>query len=100
MFAVIKTGGKQYKVSKGTQIWVEKLDKEINDEVVFDDVLMVAGDGSVNSKPAGATVVGKVVHQGRRKKVIVFRQIRRKRYRRTKGHRQYFTSIEITDIKA
>jgi len=99
MFAVIETGGKQYKVTKGSQIWIEKLDQEPDSEITFPKVLMVSSDGETQVGPAAdATVTGKVLRQGRKKKILVFRQIRRKRYRRIKGHRQYFTAVEITDI--
>lgn len=108
MYAVIRTGGKQYKVAKGSVIWIEMLNgKAIGDSIDFNDVLMVSDDDSLNLRPqAKAVVSGKVLGQGkdkdsaygRRKKIIVFKQIRRKRYRRTYGHRQYYTAVEITDI--
>lgn len=101
MFAVIETGGKQYKVSKGSQIWVEKIDQEPDSQVSFPKVLLVSSDGETKvGNSLKATVTGKVLRQGRRKKIFVFKQIRRKRYRRVKGHRQYFTAVEITDISA
>lgn len=101
MFAVIETGGKQYKVTKGSQIWVEKIDQEPDSEVSFSKVLLVSSEGETQvGKSLKATVTGKVLRQGRRKKIFVFKQIRRKRYRRVKGHRQYFTAVEITDITA
>jgi large subunit ribosomal protein L21 len=109
MYAVIKTGGKQYKVAKGTVLWIEMLhNKEVGEVVDFNDVLMVSdGDQLAVGPQAKATVSGKVLGQGkdkdcahgRKKKIIVFKQIRRKRYRRIYGHRQYYTAIEITDIK-
>ena len=99
MFAVIETGGKQYKVTKGSKIWIERLDQEPDTEITFPKVLMVSSEGDTHvGSAAGATVTGKVLRQGRRKKILVFRQIRRKRYRRIKGHRQYFTAVEIMDI--
>ncbi len=99
MLAVIETGGKQYKVTEGSEIWVEKLEGDPGDEVVFDKVLMISGDGEVHTgKELKASVKGELLRQDRRKKLFVFKQIRRKRYRRTKGHRQYYTSVRITGI--
>jgi|SaaInl4_135m_RNA_FD_contig_31_809202_length_820_multi_4_in_0_out_0_1 large subunit ribosomal protein L21 len=99
MLAIIQTGGKQYKVTEGSEIWVEKLEGQPGDEIVFDKVLMISGDGEVHTGgELKASVRGEVLRQDRRKKIIVFKQIRRKRYRRTKGHRQYFTSVRITGI--
>jgi len=101
MFAVIETGGKQYKVTKGSQIWVEKIDQEPESEITFPKVLLVSSEGETQlGSGAKATVTGKILRQGRRKKILVFKQIRRKRYRRIKGHRQYYTAVEITDISS
>lgn len=103
MYAVILTGGKQYKVAKGDVIEVEKLDQEVGSEVTFGEVLAVAGeDGKLNvgtPRVEGASVSGKVTDQFRAKKIVVFKMKRRKGYRRTHGHRQSMTRIEITDIK-
>ena len=103
MYAVILTGGKQYKVAKGDVIEVEKLDQEVGSEVTFGEVLAVAGeDGKLNvgtPRVEGASVSGKVTDQFRAKKIDVFKMKRRKGYRRTHGHRQSMTRIEITDIK-
>lgn len=103
MYAVIETGGKQYKVAAGDVISVEKLDVEEGAEVTFDKVLM-AGEGSdvKVGAPAveGATVTGKVLRNGKAKKVVVFKMKRKKNYRRKKGHRQPFTKIEITAVNA
>lgn len=99
MFAVIRTGGKQYKVAKGDVIAVEKLAGDAGAKVEFDDVLMA---GSKVGAPliAGAKVLAEVVKQFRDEKVIIFKKRRRHNYRRKKGHRQYLTQVKITDIKA
>lgn len=104
MYAIIQTGGKQYKVAKGDVIEVEKLEQAVGAEVTFDEVLAVAGeDGKLNvgtPRVEGATVVAKVLDQFRAKKIVVFKMKRRKGYRRTQGHRQSLTRVEICDIKA
>ncbi len=97
MFAVIKTGGKQYKVAKDDVIRVEKLDAEAGAEVKLDQVLMV-GDKVGAPLVDGAAVTAQVVDQVRADKVIVFKKKRRKNYRRKKGHRQQQTVLRITDI--
>ena len=103
MYAIILTGGKQYKVAKGDVIEVEKLAGEAGAEVTFDQVLAVAGeDGKLNvgtPRVAGASVTGKVLDQFRAKKIVVFKMKRRKGYRRTHGHRQSLTRVEIGEIK-
>ena len=103
MYAIILTGGKQYKVAKGDVIEVEKLAGEAGAEVTFDEVLAVAGDdGKLNvgtPRVAGASVTGKVLDQFRAKKIVVFKMKRRKGYRRTHGHRQSLTRVEIGEIK-
>lgn len=103
MLAIIKTGGKQYKVKKGDKIKIEKLNVEIGKEVTFGDVLLVAADEEKEvriGKPhiKGAEVLGKVVDQGRTKKVIVFKYKPKKRYHKKRGHRQHYTEVEITGI--
>lgn len=99
MFAVIKTGGKQYKVQKDSVIVIEKLAGQAGDKVSFDDVLMANGKvGTPNVD--GACVAGEIVKQTRGEKVIVFKKIRRHGYRRKKGHKQALTVVKITDIKA
>jgi large subunit ribosomal protein L21 len=102
MYAVIKTGGKQYKVEKGDKLRVEKLAGSVGDAVTFDQVLMVGGEALKLGKPilAGAKVEAKIVDQGLGKKLIVFKFRRRKNYRRKNGHRQPFTALEITNIVA
>jgi len=103
MFAVIRTGGKQYKVADGDVIRVEKLDAEAGATVTFDEVLMVHGDGASKvGTPlvAGAAVTAEVVQQMRDKKIIVFKKKRRQNYRRKNGHRQHLTVLKITGITA
>ncbi|MBP3359290.1 MAG: 50S ribosomal protein L21 [Clostridia bacterium] len=101
MYAVIVTGGKQYKVSEGDTLFVEKLGTEEGESVTFDKVLIV-GDGekvTVGTPVVeGATVEAKVLKNGKSKKIYVFKMKRKKNYRRKKGHRQPFTKIEITKI--
>ncbi len=103
MYAVVATGGKQYKVEEGDVLQVEKLAGDIGSEITFDRVLMVAdGENVTLGQPAldGAVVSGHVVEQGKEKKIIVFKMKRRKRYRRKNGHRQMFTAVKIDSIKA
>ncbi len=103
MFAVIKTGGKQYKVAKDDIIIVEKLDVEAGKKVTFDEVLMCGSDADVKiGEPnvKGATVSGEVLEQRKAGKVLVFKKKRRQTYRRKKGHRQNETVVKITAIKA
>ncbi|WP_299436372.1 50S ribosomal protein L21 [uncultured Rhodospira sp.] len=97
MFAVIKTGGKQYKVAKDDVINVEKLEADEGTSVTFDDVLMV-GDRVGTPTVAGASVSATVERTFRDKKVIVFKKQRRQNHRRKKGHRQTLTRVRITDI--
>jgi len=97
MFAVIKTGGKQYKVAENDIVDVEKLDAEEGAEVTFDQVLMV-GDTLGQPTVAGATVTERVERQFRDKKIIVFKKKRRQNYRRKAGHRQSLTRVRITGI--
>ncbi len=103
MFAVIRTGGKQYKVAVNSKIKVEKLDVDAGKSVDIEDVLLV-NDGKKTKvgSPAvdGAKVVAKVVDHIRSPKVVVFKKKRRQNYRRKAGHRQNLTVLEITDIKA
>lgn len=103
MYAVVKTGGKQYKVSPGTFFKVEKLPGVVGDKVVFRDVLMLSQDGQMQlGKPLveGARVSGAIVEQGREKKIIVYKMKRRKGYRRKQGHRQLYTGVKIETIEA
>ena len=101
MFAVIRTGGKQYKVAKDDVVTVEKLDGEPGAVIDFAEVLMIGDGGEIASGAplvAGATVSATVVEQGRGAKIIVFKKKRRHNYRRKKGHRQYQTVLRITAI--
>ncbi|MDP2629559.1 MAG: 50S ribosomal protein L21 [Candidatus Harrisonbacteria bacterium] len=101
-FAIIQTGGKQYRVSPGDTIQVEKLPAEEGTAVSFDEVLMmVDGDKVSIGEPLlqGTTVTGKVLEQGRAKKVIIFKYKNKTRQRRKKGHRQHYSKVEITGIQ-
>ena len=101
MYAIIETGGKQYRVQNGDQIAVEKLNVEAGEAVVFDKVLVV-GEGAEAKVGApyvaGTTVEGKVVENGKGKKVIIFKYKAKKDYRKKQGHRQPYTLVEITAI--
>ena len=102
MFAVIKTGGKQYLVSPGDKIKIEKINKEEGEEVVFDNVLLLEKQRKLEigtPKVKGAKVIGKVLKQEKGKKIIVFKYKPKKRYKVKKGHRQPFTEVEITKIE-
>jgi large subunit ribosomal protein L21 len=100
MFAVIKTGGKQYKVAAGDVITVEKLAGAAGDTIEFAEVLMLGGDSPQVGSPvvAGATVAGELVEQTRGPKVIAFKKRRRKNSKRKRGHRQDLSVVRITDI--
>lgn len=102
MYAVIRTGGKQYRVSEGERLRVEKLDGQVGESLQFDQVLMLGGETVQIGKPlvAGAKVTAQIVAQDRAKKIIVFKYRRRKNYRRKAGHRQPFTELKVTAIKA
>jgi large subunit ribosomal protein L21 len=104
MYAIIRSGGKQHKVSKGDVLKVEKLDKKVGEKVEFEEVLMVGGDtaGLKVGQPvvADAKVVATVVKEGKTKKILVFKKKRRKQYRRTQGHRQAYTAVKVEDIIA
>jgi large subunit ribosomal protein L21 len=103
MYAVIKTGGKQYKVAAGEKIKVETLDVEVGAEVTLDQVLAVgSGDALQIGAPlvAGATVVATVVSHGRHDKVRIFKMRRRKHYKKSQGHRQNFTELQISSVNA
>jgi large subunit ribosomal protein L21 len=101
-YAVIKTGGKQYRVAPGDVLEIEKLDGEPGAALQFTEVLLTANGGAVQvGQPtvAGAVVVAEVVKQGRGKKILVFKKKRRKNYRRRAGHRQYLTTVRVTAIQ-
>lgn len=98
MKAIIKTGGKQYLVEEGSVIYVEKLNAEENKNVVFDEVLMLDGTFG-NPLVKGAKVTGKVVKHGKNKKIRIFKYVNKnKSTRKTQGHRQPYTKVEITKI--
>lgn len=99
MFAVIKTGGKQYRVSKDDVIAVEKLAGEAGAKIVFDEVLIL-GAKVGTPKVADAKVTAEVIRQFRDDKKIIFKKRRRKHYRRQAGHRQHLTLVKITDLGA
>jgi large subunit ribosomal protein L21 len=101
MYAVVKTGGKQYRVSAGEKIKVEQIAADVGAEIALDQVLMVAdGDAVTLGNPvvAGATVKAKVIGHGRGDKIRIFKMRRRKHYRKSQGHRQNYTEIEILGI--
>lgn len=100
-FAVIKTGGKQYKVAEGDVLYIEKLVHE-GDEVVFDNVLLVSNGSLKVGKPvvSGAKVLAKVLEDGKGEKKMVFRYKAKTRYKKKKGHRQPYTKVQITKISA
>ncbi len=103
MYAVIKTGGKQYRVQEGDTVYVEKLNAEVGSTVAFEDVLLVSADGDVKvGKPVveGAKVSGTVVENGKGKKVIIFKYKSKKDYRKKQGHRQPYTKVKINAIEA
>lgn len=102
MYAVIKTGGKQYRVSEGDRLRVEKLDGAVGDTLEISDVLMLGGDKVAIGAPivSGAKVNLQILAQGQGKKIIVFKMRRRKRFRRKNGHRQPYTELKVTGISA
>jgi len=102
MYAVVSTGGKQYKVQEGETLSVEKLPGEVGSQVSFDRVLMFSDDENISvGKPVieNAVVSAHVIEQGKARKILVFKYKRRKRYRRTQGHRQAFTKVKIDSIE-
>ena len=101
MYAVIKTGGKQYRVQQGDVIFIEKLDSQAGDTVTFDEVLLVSGDDAPtigNPTVAGAKVEGKVPSQVKGRKIVVYKYKAKKNERKKQGHRQPYTKVEITAI--
>ena len=103
MFAVIETGGKQYRVAEGETVHIEKLDGAVGDNVQFDQVLLVGEGENVSvGQPivSGATVAGEIVEHGKAKRLVVFKFKRRKDYRRRNGHRQHYTAVKITSVAA
>ncbi len=103
MYAIIESCGKQYKVTEGDVVFFEKLDTEVGKKVTFDKVVLVSEEGKVQvGEPyvKGIKVEGKVVSQGKAKKIIVYKMKPKKNYRRKQGHRQPYTKVEITAIKS
>ena len=101
MYAIIATGGKQYKVSEGDEIRVEKLDVEVGSTVTFDQVIAISDkDLKVAGDVANATVTGTVMDQGKGKKVIVYKYKRKTGYHKKNGHRQLYTKVRIDKINA
>ena len=103
MYAIIKTGGKQYRVSEGQTLLVEKLEGEKGDSVRLGEVLLIGGEGETRigtPRIDGAAVDATIVRHGRARKIIVFKKKRRKGYHKKQGHRQAFTELKITGISA
>ena len=101
MHAVVKTGGKEYRISKGDVIRVEKMDGKVGDQVTMKDILMVSDEGQVqvgNPLLANAMITGEIVQQVKGEKILTYKMKRRKNYRRTKGHRQTYTYIRVNEI--
>jgi large subunit ribosomal protein L21 len=101
LFAIIITGGKQYRVSPGDILRVERLPGERGDQVTIKQVLLVADDDNIQvGRPLleAAEVKGEILRQGKAKKIIIFKKKRRKKYRRKQGHRQLFTALQVKDI--
>jgi large subunit ribosomal protein L21 len=103
VYAIVRTGGKQYRVEAGSTIYVERLEAPVGQKVTFEEVLLVGGEGEARVGSPNvdkASVVGTVLDQGRDRKVRVFKFKKRKHYRRTRGHRQSFTALRIDAINA
>ena len=101
MYAVVKTGGKQYRVAAGEKLKIEEIAADVGAEIVLDQVLLVANGETLNMGTplvSGASVTAKVIAHGRGEKVHIFKMRRRKHYRKTQGHRQNYTEIEILGI--
>ncbi len=102
MYAIVETGGKQYRVTEGQTLRVDRLDAEEGTELTLEKVLMVGGEKVAVGRPYvdGAVVKARVLRHGRARKVIVFKMKRRKNYRRKRGHRQHFTELRILGLQA
>lgn len=102
MYAVILTGGKQYKVIVGEEVFIEKLEGESGEAVTFDTVLAIGDDDGLTAGAAvkTATVAGEIVRQGKNKKIVIYKYKAKKGYRRKNGHRQPYTRVRITAINA
>jgi large subunit ribosomal protein L21 len=101
MYAVVKTGGKEYRISKGDIIRVEKLEGKVGDQVTLKDILMVSQEGEVrfgNPHLTNAVVMGEIIEQTQGRKVLTYKMKKRKNYRRFKGHRQTYTYLKVSDI--
>jgi len=101
MYAVVKTGGKEYRVSKGDLIRVEKLEGKVGDQVELKDVLMFSQEGEIQlgiPHLANVVIKGEIVQEGKGKKVLTYKLKKRKNYRRFKGHRQTYTYLKVNDI--
>jgi large subunit ribosomal protein L21 len=101
MYAVVKAGGKEYRISKGDIIRVEKLEGNVGDQVTLKDILMVSQEGEVrvgNPYLTNAVITGEVIEQAQGRKVLTYKMKRRKNYRRFKGHRQTYTYLRVSDI--
>ncbi|HHV41801.1 MAG TPA: 50S ribosomal protein L21 [Clostridiaceae bacterium] len=101
MYAIIKTGGKQYKVQEGDELFIEKIEGEVGDKVVFDEVLAVSGtDGLKVGTPLleEVTAEAEIINQGKHKKIRILKYKAKKQYRRRQGHRQPYTRVKITKI--
>ncbi len=98
--AVIRTGGKQYRVTQGDLVRIEKLEGSAGDKITFDEVLFFGGDSPKFGSPlvAGAKVLAEIVEQGRGEKLVIFKFKKRKKYKRKNGHRQSFTAVKITEV--
>lgn len=102
MYAVVRTGGKQYRVSQGDVVRVEKLVGQVGDKITLNEVLFVGGNGEAKigtPTVSGVQVTAEIVDQGRAKKILVFKKKRRKSYSRQHGHRQYLTTLKIVEIQ-
>ena len=100
-YAVIRTGGKQYRVTPGELLRVESLPGDVGSEIAFSEVLLTSMDGAVQvGAPlvSGVTVTAKIIQHGKEKKILVFKKKRRKNYRRRQGHRQHFVAVQIQAI--
>jgi len=102
MYAIIETGGKQYKVEKGDVIYIEKLNNEAGSAIEFDKVLAISGDNMTVGNPivSGAKVSGTILDHGKAKKVVVFKYKAKKNERKKTGHSQQYTKVKIDEIKA
>lgn len=103
MYAVVRTGGKQVRVSPGDAVWIEKLSGQVGDTVELDEVLLIGGDGETRvgaPRVDGARVVATITAHGRGEKIVVFKMKRRKNYSRKQGHRQDYTQVQIDRIDA